>query len=70
MKKELTDQQKKVYEFIAAFIKIRGFPPCLQEVATGLNMKSRSNIHRIVAELKKKGYVSSKPLLARTIRVR
>jgi SOS-response transcriptional repressor LexA len=68
--RELTPQQKKVLEFIQAFIKIRGFAPCLQEIAIGMGMKSRSNIHRLVSELKKKGKLSTKPLLARTIKLR
>lgn len=70
MKQQLTPRQRKVFEFIEAFIKIRGFPPCLQEIAEGMELKSRSNIHRMVAELKKKGYLSTKPLLARTIKLK
>jgi repressor LexA len=68
--RDLTPAQKKVLDFIKLFIKVRGFAPCLQEIAIGLQMRSRSNIHRLVAELRDKGYLSTKPLLARTIKVK
>jgi SOS-response transcriptional repressor LexA len=64
---ELPKQQKDV---IRAFKRIRGFAPTLQELATGMGLRSRSNMHRIVKELVSKGLLSKKPLLARTIKAR
>ena len=66
---QLTERQKVVLKFINLFIEIKGFPPCLREIAEGLNMKSRSNIHRIVHILQDKRYLRMMPLEARTIKV-
>ena len=60
-KKPLTEKQRLVLEFIKLFIDIKGFSPCLQEIATGLNMKSRSNIHRIVHYLKDRKHLTVDP---------
>ena len=68
--KGLTPRQAQCLKFIRVFTKIRGFSPCLQEIASGMDMKSRSNIHRLVAELRQKGFLSTKPNLARTIKLR
>jgi SOS-response transcriptional repressor LexA len=57
-----------VLEFIRAFRRIRGFAPTLQELATDMGLRSRSNMHRIVKELVSKGLLSKKPLLARTLK--
>jgi len=69
-KKPLTEKQKLVFEFIKMFIEIKGFSPCLQEIATGLNMRSRSNIHRIVHRLEDRNLLSIVPLQARSLKVR
>jgi SOS-response transcriptional repressor LexA len=67
---EITKQQKDVLEFIKAFKRIRGFTPTLQEIAVGMGLRSRSNMHRLVQELIGRGLLSKKPLLARTIKVK
>tara|TARA_R110000824_G_scaffold268638_3_gene457274 strand:+ start:24 stop:260 length:237 start_codon:yes stop_codon:yes gene_type:complete len=69
-KKPLTEKQRLVLEFIKLFIDIKGFSPCLQEIATGLNMKSRSNIHRIVHYLKDRKHLTVDPLKARSLKLR
>lgn len=67
---EITKQQKDVLDFIKAFKRIRGFTPTLQEIAVGMGLRSRSNMHRLVQELIGRGLLSKKPLLARTIKVK
>ena len=66
---ELTPRQRLVLRFIEAFIRIKGVSPCLREVAEGLNMRSRSNIHRIVHKLQAMRYLRMVPLQSRTIMV-
>jgi repressor LexA len=66
---DLTPQQRQVLEFVTVYLEMKGFAPSLQEIAFGLNLRSRSNIHRIVQDLKKKGMVKVKPLKFRTIRI-
>jgi SOS-response transcriptional repressor LexA len=58
---EMTERQKLVLEFIKTYWDMKGHAPSMQDIATGLNMKSRSNIHRIIHDLRKNGYLRLKP---------
>jgi repressor LexA len=42
----MTNKQLEILEFVQSFIKTKGFAPSLQDIASGLGLKSRSNIHR------------------------
>jgi repressor LexA len=66
---ELTDKQKNVLEFINAYIKLKGYAPSYMDIAIGLNLRSKSNIHRLVHELKKKGHLKLKPHLVRSLKI-
>lgn len=62
-KKEVnpTDKQMLVYEFIRAYLKKHGVSPSYQVMSKALGLKARSNVHRMVKELEKKGMVSRRP---------
>ena len=64
-----TQKQLLVLEFIKAYIEMKGHPPSMQDIATGLGMKSRSNIHRIVHKLKDEGLIETKPYKFHAIRL-
>ena len=40
----MTEKQKRVYDFIQAFIRTHGFAPSYTEIAKGLELRSKSNI--------------------------
>jgi len=65
----MTEKQEKVLEFIRTYIKMKTFAPSMQDIATGLGMRSRSNIHRIIHALERDGYLTLKPRHTRTMRV-
>ena len=65
----MTERQKMVLDFINLYIKMKGFPPSYMDIATGLNLKSKSNIHRLVHDLKNKGLIAVKPQMVRSLRV-
>jgi len=67
---EVTERQRLVLEFIQAYIKIKGFAPSMQDVAVGLGLKSRSNIHRIVHDLENMGLLVTTPNKVRTMKLR
>jgi repressor LexA len=67
---DLTDRQRRVLEFIQTYIKMKGFAPSMQDVATGMGLKSRSNIHRIVRYLEDNGLLTTVPHKFRTIKLR
>jgi repressor LexA len=66
----MTERQQLVLEFIRTYIKMKGFPPSYQDIATGLGLRSRSNIHRIVHTLREMKMISIDPHKFRTIKVR
>lgn len=65
----MTERQKIVLDFITMYIKLRGYSPSYQEIAIGLNLRSKSNIHRIIHSLQKKGLLQIKPHMVRSLRV-
>jgi repressor LexA len=65
----MTEKRKKVLDFINTFIKMKGFPPSYAEIAQGLNMRSKSNIHRHVHNLRESGLLQIKPHMVRSMKV-
>ncbi len=56
---DLTDNQRKVLDFIQRFIAIYTVPPKLQEVAEGIGISSRGVAHRYVQALAEAGYIET-----------
>lgn len=65
----MSEREKLVLEFIKMYFQMKGFAPSYMDIATGLDLKSKSNIHRIVHNLKKKGMLHVKPHLFRSLKV-
>lgn len=65
----MTPKQKLVLDFIQVFTKMKGFAPSYGEIALGLNLKSKSNIHRIVHELRKDGRLEIRPHMIRSLKL-
>lgn len=53
----MTSRQEMVLRFIRIYMEEKRVSPTLQNIAEGLGMRSRSNIHRIVHSLKKMGHL-------------
>ena len=53
----MTSRQQMVLDFIRIYMEEKRVSPTLQNIAEGLGMKSRSNIHRIVHSLKRMGHL-------------
>jgi len=51
----MTNRQETVLRFIKIYMEEKKVSPTLQNIAEGLGMRSRSNIHRIVHRLKRLG---------------
>jgi len=66
----VTERQRAVLEFIQAYIRMKGFAPSLQDVATGLGLRSKSNIHRVIHDLEDQGLLTLVPNKVRTIKLR
>lgn len=66
-KKQLTDRQKQVYEFIRTNIALYG--PTVREIAAGLGIKSPNGVVCHLAALEKKGYINRRKRVGRGIEV-
>jgi SOS-response transcriptional repressor LexA len=53
----LTPKQKIVYDIIVDFIKVNGYSPSYEELKQLINSNSKSNVHRFVHQLRKRGWI-------------
>lgn len=67
MKKDLTDTQRRILEFLIDQIKGRGIPPTLAEVAKKFGYRNRATVQQHLAAIEKKGYIRKNPKLSRGI---
>mgnify|MGYP003632461923 CR=1 FL=1 len=56
----MTRNESHVLLYIRNHTQNQGIPPTYQEMAHSLNIKSRSNIHRIVTSLVNQGFITKK----------
>jgi len=63
----MTERQMEVLRYIEDFIVVKGFSPSYVDIATGLNLKSKANIHRIVHRLKDMGFLKLDPHKVRSV---
>ncbi len=68
MKKELTNRQKEILNFILQFIEENGYPPTYREIANRFEMASTFGVKRHIDALAKKGYLSVGSNLSRSIK--
>ena len=64
----LTEKQQESVDFIKKFIKKNGYPPTIKEIAKKLNVANNTIQCRVV-QIEKKGYITKKKGLARSIRI-
>lgn len=65
----MTPKQKVVFEFITLYIRMKGYAPSYRNIADAIGVRSKSNVHKYVHKLRKKGYLSVQPRMARSMRV-
>jgi len=53
----LTPTQKKVYDLIVNFINSNGYSPSYEEIKQLISSNSKSHVHAIVHQLKKRGWI-------------
>jgi len=65
----MTKRQGMLLEFIRQYINVHGFPPSFDDIAKGLQLRSRSNVHRMVHSLRKEGKLNLKAKKFRSIQL-
>jgi len=53
----LTPTQKKVYDLIVNFINSNGYSPSYEEIKQLISSNSKSHVHALVHQLKKRGWI-------------
>ena len=69
MKEPLTPKQKELLDFLKSFLREKGFPPTLREIASHFGLKSLRGPQKTLQILKKKGFIRILPYRSRGIEV-
>jgi len=67
LKKELTEIQKNILEYIIERRVVKGIPPTLAEIAIHFNYKNRSTVQQHLKAIEKKGFIKRKETISRGI---
>ncbi len=66
---ELTPTQEKVFEFLKDFLREKGFPPTLREIASHFELKGPRGPQKTLNILERKGYIRKVPGGSRAIEI-
>ncbi|HQF41974.1 MAG TPA: transcriptional repressor LexA [Ignavibacteriaceae bacterium] len=67
MRKELTETQKNILDFLIDQIKGKGIPPTLADIANYFGYANRATVQQHLQAIEKKGYIKKTPKLSRGI---
>jgi repressor LexA len=65
----MTKRQKQLLDFIMKFWEENGYSPSYEEMAEGLGIASKSNVHRLVYSLVNRGFLKNHPNKSRSLLV-
>jgi repressor LexA len=68
-KEELTPTQEKVFEFLKDFLREKGFPPTLREIASHFGLRGPKAPQKTLNILERKGYIRKVPGGSRAIEI-
>lgn len=68
-RRELTDRQRQILDFIRAEIHRRGYPPSVREIGEAVGLSSSSTVHSHLAALEAKGFLRRDPSKPRALEV-
>ncbi|MGB9598195.1 MAG: transcriptional repressor LexA, partial [Candidatus Poribacteria bacterium] len=66
MRKKLTIKQKEILDYIIDYIKDKGYPPVVRDIASYFKMSSKGAYDHLLA-IEKKGYIKRNPTKPRAI---
>jgi len=69
MVRELTSRQEELLDFLKDFVRKKGFPPTLREIASNFGLKGPRGPQKVLNILERKGYIRKKPGESRTIEI-
>jgi repressor LexA len=67
--KGLTRRQQDVLAYIEDYVRSRGYPPSVREIASHFSLVSASGVHKHIKALVKKNFLAKQDFTSRSIRV-
>jgi repressor LexA len=68
-KEALTPTQEKVFDFLRDFLRRKGFPPTLREIASHFGLRGPKGPQKTLNILERKGYIRKVPGVSRAIEI-
>ncbi len=65
----MTARQRDLLMFVKTYISRHGFAPSFEEMKSALGLASKAGIHRMIAGLEDRGFLTHAPRRARSIRL-
>ncbi|MFD9901929.1 LexA family protein [Mesorhizobium sp. NPDC059025] len=65
----MTARQRDLLMFVKTYINQYGFAPSFEEMKSALGLASKAGIHRMIAGLEERGFLTHAPRRARSIRL-
>ncbi|HWP35317.1 MAG TPA: transcriptional repressor LexA [Thermodesulfobacteriota bacterium] len=66
-RRELTDKQRQILEYIIEMVRTRGYPPTIRQIGTRFKISSTNGVRTHLSALERKGYIRRAPWSARGI---
>lgn len=67
MRKKLTERQEKIYSFLAAMIRNKGYPPTIRDIMDRFEIASTNGVRSTLDALVRKGYIRRHAKISRGI---
>lgn len=64
---DLSEQQRKILEYIKSEVNTKGYPPSVREICGAVGLKSTSTVHGHLSKLEKNGLIRRDPTKPRAI---
>jgi repressor LexA len=65
----LTEKQHLLHDFICRFNLAKGYPPTISDIQKQFKQNSTSTVHKMLAQLEKKGFIRRTPNISRGIEI-
>ena len=65
----LTAHQKRVFDYLQAYIAEHGYSPSYDDIKTRFDLASKSGVHRVMHELEERGFIRMLPNRSRSITI-
>lgn len=70
MRLPLSENQQRVYDFVASYIEERDYPPLLKEIQDSLHLTNPGAVHKCLKALETKGWIRREKGKHRGIRLK